>query len=361
MTLPSASNNYSIAYGASSNSAQIPVFKNRAPTAQDSKYPLGKPWIYPASNAAYLLTSLSGNPVVASWLSLGTAGGALNSLSDGSTVVTPTAGSIEILGTAGQITSTGTNSPGAITLSLPSAITTPGSLTTTSSLSVGTTLGVTGLSTLAALTQVGAASINASGSGVTIIGTGGTGAVEIGNATGNTAVTGGMSIGTTLGVTGLTTLAALTQVGTSHINITGSGVTVIGTGGTGAVQIGNATGNTAVTGSLTASTTLTATAGAITATNGNLVLGTTGNKLVIHASTAASDSIGTSVAMTAGSVTVSTSAVTASSIIFVSINTIGGTAGAVSAPVASIVPGVSFVINSSSGSDTSTVNYWIVN
>jgi hypothetical protein len=153
----------------------------------------------------------------------------------------------------------------------------------------------------------------------------------------------------------------LTVAGTTNINVTGSAITTIGTGGTGAVRIGNATGNTAVTGSLTASTTLTATLGNITATNGNLSLAGAGNKLLIHATTAASDSVGTSAAMTAGTVTVSTTAVTASSKIFLTSNTPGGTAGILSAPTASIVAGTSFVINSSNAADTSTVNYVIIN
>lgn len=158
---------------------------------------------------------------------------------------------------------------------------------------------------------------------------------------------------------GALTCGALTAVGTININSSGAAVTTIGTGGTGATNIGNATGNTAVTGSLTASTTLTATLGAITATNGNLVLNTAGNKVSI--ATGANASIGTSEAMTAGSVTISTTAVTASSKIFLTANTPGGTQGELSAPTASIVAGTSFVINSSSNTDTSTVNWWIVN
>lgn len=161
--------------------------------------------------------------------------------------------------------------------------------------SFSSTLGVTGLTTLAALTAVGTANINASGAAVTNIATGGTGALNIGNATGNTSLTGDLSVSgdltlsgnliiadltavngtfsgtlgvtgassfssgtfsTTLGVTGLTTLAAHTAVGTALINASGSAVTTIGTGGTGAVQIGNATGNTAITGAVTISTTL---------------------------------------------------------------------------------------------------------
>lgn len=100
-------------------------------------------------------------------------------------------------------------------------------------------------------------------------------------------------------------------------------------------------------------------AGTITATNGNVVLGTAGNKLSIATGTNAS--IGTSAAMTAGTITISTTAVTASSKIFLTANTLGGTPGTLSAPTASIVAGTSFVITSSSNTDTSTVNWWIVN
>lgn len=99
------------------------------------------------------------------------------------------------------------------------------------------------------------------------------------------------------------------------------------------------------------------TSGSITATNGNLTLGTAGNKLNIATGTNAS--VGKSAAMTAGSITISTTAVTASSIIFLTHANIGGTVGELS--VGTIVAGTSFVINSSSGSDTSTVNWLIIN
>jgi len=84
---------------------------------------------------------------------------------------------------------------------------------------------------------------------------------------------------------GSSLLGSTTVVGTTNVNITGSGVSTIGTGGTGAVNIGNATGNTAVTGSLTASTTLTATSGAITTTNGNFVASTAGTGLLFNPTT----------------------------------------------------------------------------
>lgn len=173
----------------------------------------------------------------------------------------------------------------------------------------------------------------------------------------------------------------ISLTGTTSINTAGAGVTSIGVGGTGAVNIGNATGNTDIvagnlnvtagdvnvdTGSIVVSLgNIDATAGNVTAgallatTNGNLRLGTAGNKIVI--ATGANASLGTSAAMVAGSVTVATTAVTASSIIFLTANTPGGTQGTLSAPTASIIAGTSFVINSSNAADTSTVNWWIVN
>lgn len=195
---------------------------------------------------------------------------------------------------------------------------------------------------------LGAASqIVATGSGSTI--TFGLPAAVI--APGSVTVTSGFTV--SAGTSSLT--------GTVNVNTSGAGVTSINTGGTGATNIGNATGNTAVTGSLTASTSLTATAGAITATNGNLVLGSAGNKLVIHATTAANDSVGLTAAMsgTPGSITVTTSACTVNSKVFVQRATTGGTLGNISVPTATIGAG-SFVINSDAN-ETSTFMYVIIN
>lgn len=188
-----------------------------------------------------------------------------------------------------------TNNAGTATISLPSSIVTPGSLATTTTLTAGTGLTVT-----------------AGGAAIT---------------------------------------------GTTTINTSGSAVTTIGTGGTGATNIGNATGNTAVTGSLTASTSLTATLGAITATNGNLVLGTAGNKLMIAAG--ANGSVGTSGALSTGTVNVATTAVTASSKIFLTRAVSGGTLGNLS--VGTITPATGFDITSDNAADTSTVNWLIIN
>ncbi len=91
--------------------------------------------------------------------------------------------------------------------------------------------------------------------------------------------------------------------------------------------------------------------------NGDLSLNTAGNKIKI--ATGSNASVGVSGAMTAGTITISTTAVTADSKIFLTHATIGGTAGVLS--VGTITAGTSFVINSTSGTDTGTINWWIVN
>ena len=109
-------------------------------------------------------------------------------------------------------------------------------------------------------------------------------------------------------------------------------------------------------GSVTATTTLTATLGNITATNGNLSLGTAGNKIVI--ATGANASVGTSAAMTAGAVTVATTASSATALIYFSRATTGGTPGDVSITAQD---GTGFTLTSTSNTETSTFNYWIIN
>ncbi|OCX52657.1 hypothetical protein BEL04_14520 [Mucilaginibacter sp. PPCGB 2223] len=92
--------------------------------------------------------------------------------------------------------------------------------------------------------------------------------------------------------------------------------------------------------------------------SGNLNLVSVGNKLKIATGTNAS--IGTAT-LVAGTVTISTTAVTASSKIFITRNTTGGTIGSLSVPSTSITANTSFVINSDSASDTSTINWWVIN
>lgn len=89
---------------------------------------------------------------------------------------------------------------------------------------------------------------------------------------------------------------------------------------------------------------------------GNLALLVAGNKLKI--ATGSNASLGTAT-LVAGTVTVSTTAVTSSSKIFLTHGVAGGTVGVIS--VGTITNGTSFVINSSSASDTSDINWLIIN
>ena len=109
-------------------------------------------------------------------------------------------------------------------------------------------------------------------------------------------------------------------------------------------------------GSIAATTTLTATLGNITATNGNLSLGTAGNKIII--ATGANASVGTSAAMTAGAITVATTASSATAKVFYSRATTGGTTGDVSITAQD---GTGFTLTSTSNTETSTFNWWIIN
>jgi len=110
-------------------------------------------------------------------------------------------------------------------------------------------------------------------------------------------------------------------------------------------------------GSLTTTTTLTATLGNITATNGNLVLGTIGNKIVIP--TGSNASVGTSASMSGspGAVTVATTASSTTAKIFYSRATTGGTPGQVSITAQDAT---GFTLTST-GNETSTFNWWIIN
>jgi hypothetical protein len=90
-----------------------------------------------ATGTIYGLASKSGG--TATWAILGGGSGAVATLTGGSGgAISPSGGNISILGTANQITSTGSAGGHSITFSLPSAVTFPGSATTTTSLTGGT-------------------------------------------------------------------------------------------------------------------------------------------------------------------------------------------------------------------------------
>jgi len=385
----------------------------RDPGAGDTAYVPGTLWLNTSGLNSFMYSG-------ASWISLGTSAvGAVDTLTASSGgALTPTAGNINLLGTANQITTAGAAST--ITFTIPATFIAPGTIASTTTLTSGTSLSVTtsavigttltatgGLTTLGALTQVGTTLINASGAAATTIGTGGTGVVNIGNATGNTAVTGSLTastglVATTGGVTvnGGDIINSHSNAGTDvTIEVTNSDNTngasragvEIATGGASSgdpylsFQISGVAASTMSMGldnsasdlfvisndtalgtanaltlsqagalnattSITAGTSVTATLGAITATNGNLVLNTAGNKIISTSvgatSAAGANSFGT-VTLSGGTITVSTTAVTASSIIMLTRQSVGATGandlGILS--VGAIVASTSFVID----------------
>lgn len=244
----------------------------RAPTSADTSYIKGTLWLDTDAETAYMW------PGTGDWIALGsgTTGAIVTVTGDSGGAISPVGGNVDLLGTANQITTTGT--AGTITFSIPAAFIAPGSIASTTTITSGTSMVAT--TTLTA------------GTGITAT-------------TGNIVATAGQ-----------------VNAGTS----------------------------------MTAGTTLTATLGNITATNGNLSLATAGNKIVI--ATGANASVGTSDAMTAGAVTVATTASSATAKIFYSRATTGGTTGDVSITAQD---GTGFTLTSTSNTETSTFNWWIIN
>lgn len=158
--------------------------------------------------------------------------------------------------------------------------------------------------------------------------------------------------GSVTAATGLTATSGGVTASAGNIVATLGNITA--SAGNIAATIGSVSAGSTVTGG----TGVTATTGALTATNGNLVLGTAGNKISI--ATGANASVGTA-ELVAGTVTVSTTAVTTNSKIFVTVGTLGTVAAPQAMYVDAIVNGTSFDITSADGTDTSFVNWFIIN
>lgn len=136
---------YTSGTGSFSLNELAPIVASRAPTTSDSKFPIGKIWSYPASSLAYILvskSSSSGGVVSATWDSFAGGTSSVDTITgDSGGALSPTSGNINILGTASQITTTGSGST--LTLSLPSAIAITTSVTSASFITSSATLGTT--------------------------------------------------------------------------------------------------------------------------------------------------------------------------------------------------------------------------
>lgn len=174
------------------------------------------------------------------------------------------------------------------------------------------------------------------------------------------------SSGNILAVTGTANqITATTTAGTVNLTIPATFIAPGSIASTTTMAAGTA---------LSAGTTITATLGNITATNGNLVLGTAGNKIVstsVGTTTAAGANSFGSVTLVGGTATIATTAVTANSLIKLSRQSIGATGAAAlgQLTVGTISAGTSFVINAAltatatslATTDVSVVNWEIVN
>jgi hypothetical protein len=168
---------------------------------------------------------------------------------------------------------------------------------------------------------------------------------------------GSTEVSTLTGDSGTATPAA----GNIKIAGTANQITTAGSGSTVTLSIPSAF---TAPGSITATTSLTATLGNITAANGNVVLGTAGNKLnstsVGSTTAAGANSFGT-VALASGTATVATTAVTANSMIFLTCQALGTVIVPSALCVSAKTASTSFVITASQATDTSTIAWFIVN
>jgi hypothetical protein len=89
--------------------------------------------------------------------------------------------------------------------------------------------------------------------------------------------------------------------------------------------------------------------------NGNVVLGTAGNGLQVKEGTNARMGLGT---LSGGTLVVANTSVTANTRIFLTAQSVGGTAGALA--VSARTPATSFTVLSTSGTDTSTFAWLLI-
>jgi hypothetical protein len=354
----------------------------RTPTTDDKAYVIGTIWLDTLLAESFMY---NGGGV---WVALGGATTAIATLSgDSGGAIAPVLGDIRLLGTADQITTTGT--AGTITFSLPAAVIAPGSLE------------VTGL-----LTGDAGATIDSAGTAINIGTDAGTDAINIGTvgnrtvsigSIADTTVTIGAGLAINIGAqlslpainigqvtpdvtrsiiigsgqvyqtdtsdtisiaSGGSSSATASKIlnlgvgevllGTNQVNI-GTGTAVSGThavsistgvgGGTKTVDIGNADGLTTVT------------------LNADLHFGTEGNKIISDsiavAAAAGANSFGV-ITLVAGAVTISTTAITSSSGVILSRQGFGATGvaelGVLS--IENIVDGVSFDIRAATAADS---------
>jgi len=280
MTSPFIPNSFTYGDAPQGGSVMPMVIAGRDPSDTiDRQYDAGYLWLSAINlGGSGLLFYQAGNQAgTPTWTVSSSAAGALNTLSDGSTVVLPSGGNIALTGTANQITTTSSGPSHEIVFSLPNNLIAPGSVTSTTTMTAGTgltvsaggaaitgnsqitgDLDVTGALTAGSIVFTGLAvdgtvTINTAGGGTTTIGNSAAGAIQIDVGTGNFTMNGGgneIHIGddaaaNLITIGSQTVGAALTlQAGTGDVLITGSVLAAITIGradGTGAIILGRST------------------------------------------------------------------------------------------------------------------------
>ncbi len=112
------------------------IYADRSPVSTDTAYVKGDLW---EDLTGLTVWSYAGGGV---WIALGTgATGGITTLTGGSGgPISPSAGNISLLGTANQITSTGSGGGHSITFSIPATFIAPGSIASTTTITSGTSL-----------------------------------------------------------------------------------------------------------------------------------------------------------------------------------------------------------------------------
>lgn len=297
----------------------IVVKATRAPTTADRNRKIGTLWVDRSNNQSYQLTNVTSGSAV--WTLLGPGASDVDTLTgDSGGPISPSGGNITLAGGT-NITSVGAGST--ITFNLDAAISLSTSVTSPIYTTSSADMNITAASSQNIIMQMG------DSSGATRVTFRDSTATEIAFIASTGAFFSG-SIGTSNTATALTLSA-------NSIDATGSDANVdisLTPQGTGNVDV--------VTGNLDIQA-------------GNLQLTGAATQLQMEGG-AVTDFIGSAV-LVAGSVVVANTNIAANDLILLSRSTSGGTPGNLSYVISA---GASFTINSSSGTDTSTIAYVIV-
>lgn len=120
MTIQPGANVYTQGFGSRPEDVEVPHIDVRAPASTDTRYPIGKRWIF-TGNAVYdLIGFTTSNGVTsATWVESAGGSGSVAQLTGDSGTALPVAGSIKIAGTANQITSTASGATVTLALAGP--------------------------------------------------------------------------------------------------------------------------------------------------------------------------------------------------------------------------------------------------